>query len=111
MFIIHTHVGKRKKKNPNAKERQLKAEWDALVEKYKSTPKKVPKVVIKQDNSPYIRQTEKIPSLGNGIGNATMPKQKVYTGTCVKGIATMHKSNAVPVFSSEEAVDISKMRR
>jgi hypothetical protein len=35
----------------------------------------------------------------------------VYTGTMVKGIATMHKSNAVPVFSDEEAIDISKMRR
>lgn len=41
----------------------------------------------------------------------TMPEPKVYTGTKVKGIATMHKSNAVPVFSDEEAVDISKMRR
>jgi hypothetical protein len=29
----------------------------------------------------------------------------------VKGIATMHKSNAVPVFSDEQAVDISRMRR
>jgi len=27
------------------------------------------------------------------------------------GIATMHKSNAVPVFNSEEAVAISSMRR
>jgi hypothetical protein len=44
-------------------------------------------------------------------GNATLKPSKVYTGTKVKGIATMHKSNAVPVFSDEEAVDISKMRR
>jgi hypothetical protein len=29
----------------------------------------------------------------------------------VKGIATMHKSNAVPVFTDEQAVDISRMRR
>jgi len=29
----------------------------------------------------------------------------------VKGIATMHKSNAVPVISQQEAEDISKMRR
>jgi hypothetical protein len=35
----------------------------------------------------------------------------VYTGTLVKGIATMHKSNAVPVISKQEAEDISKMRR
>ena len=44
-------------------------------------------------------------------GNATLPAPKVYTGTKVKGIATMHKSNAVPVFSNEQAVDISRMRR
>lgn len=44
-------------------------------------------------------------------GNALLKPSPVYTGTKVKGIATMHKSNAVPVFSDEEAVDISKMRR
>jgi hypothetical protein len=55
--------------------------------------------------------TNHIKSLGDGTGNATMAAPKVYTGTKVKGIATMHKSNAVPVFSDEEAVEISKMRR
>jgi hypothetical protein len=54
--------------------------------------------------------TSHIPSRDTG-GNATMKPAKVYTGTKVKGIATMHKSNAVPVFSDEEAVEISKMRR
>ena len=44
-------------------------------------------------------------------GGSTAPVVKVYTGTKVKGIATMHKSNAVPVFSDEEAVEISRMRR
>ena len=44
--------------------------------------------------------------------NATAKKESpVYTGTLVKGIATMHKSNAVPVISKEEATDISRMRR
>ena len=51
-----------------------------------------------------------IPSRDTG-GTATLAPPKVYTGTKVKGIATMHKSNAVPVFSDEEAVDISRMRR
>ena len=55
--------------------------------------------------------TSHIKSLNSGLGVATLPPPKVYTGTKVKGIATMHKSNAVPVFSDEEAVDISKMRR
>ena len=55
--------------------------------------------------------TAHIKSVDTGAGNATLAPAKVYTGTKVKGIATMHKSNAVPVFSDEEAVDISKMRR
>ncbi len=54
--------------------------------------------------------TSHLKSVDTG-GNATLKPPKVYTGTKVKGIATMHKSNAVPVFSDEEAVDISKMRR
>ena len=55
--------------------------------------------------------TNHIPSLNSGAGVATLAPAKVYTGTKVKGIATMHKSNAVPVFSNEEAIDISRMRR
>ena len=55
--------------------------------------------------------TAHIKSVDTGLGNATLAPAKVYTGTKVKGIATMHKSNAVPVFSDEEAVDIAKMRR
>ena len=54
--------------------------------------------------------TAHIKSVDTG-GNATLKPTKIYTGTMVKGIATMHKSNAVPVFSDEEAIDISKMRR
>ena len=55
--------------------------------------------------------TAHIKSVDTGLGNAVLKPAKQYTGTKVKGIATMHKSNAVPVFSDEEAIDISKMRR
>jgi hypothetical protein len=60
---------------------------------------------------PAERSTAHIKSRGDFTGNATLAPAKIYTGTKVKGIATMHKSNAVPVFSDEEAQDISKMRR
>lgn len=51
-------------------------------------------------------------SLGSWItGPVASKPSPVYTGTKVKGIGTMHKSNAVPIFSDEEAIDISKMRR
>lgn len=52
-----------------------------------------------------------IPSKDTGVGIAAKAADKVYTGNNILGIATMHKSNAVPVFSTEDAVEISKMRR
>jgi hypothetical protein len=50
-------------------------------------------------------------SLDSGKGVALLPEKKTYTGTLIKGIATMHKSNAVPVINDEEAKSISQMRR
>lgn len=43
--------------------------------------------------------------------NTALPEKKTYTGTLIKGIATMHKSNAVPVLNDEEAKDLATMRR
>ena len=34
-----------------------------------------------------------------------------YTGTLIKGIATMHKSNSIPIINKEQAIEISQMRR
>ena len=51
-------------------------------------------------------------SLGLWItGPCSSKPSPVYTGTKVKGIGTMHKSNAVPIFSDDEAKEISSMRR
>lgn len=55
--------------------------------------------------------TKHIPSQGQTTGVASLRPAPVYTGTKIKGIGTMHKSNAVPIFSDEEAVAISQMRR
>ena len=44
-------------------------------------------------------------------GGSTATVHKVYTGNKILGIGTMHKSNAVPIFSDEQAVEISRMRR
>lgn len=48
---------------------------------------------------------------GDGIGVAFGRKENVYTGTLVTGIATMHKSNAVPVINQKQAEEIARMRR
>jgi len=45
------------------------------------------------------------------IGVAFAKKPNAYTGDKLLGIATMHKSNMVPVFSQSDAEEISRMRR
>ena len=100
------------------KARELDASWKellknqglALEEKRRSRAMKAEPLVYKLTGVTDRAGTAHIPSRNTG-GNATLAAPKVYTGTKVKGIATMHKSNAVPVFSDEEAVEISRMRR
>jgi hypothetical protein len=57
------------------------------------------------------RETPYIKSVDTGMIPCTKKSDQEYTGTKVKGIGTMHKSNAVPIFSNDEAIDISTMRR
>jgi hypothetical protein len=53
---------------------------------------------------------QKYPS-GDGIGVTFAKKPNEYTGTLIRGIATMHKSNAVPVINQDQMEEISRMRR
>lgn len=58
------------------------------------------------------RDEPRIPSLDTGHkGAVTVRQTPQYTGDKIVGIGTMHKSNAVPIFSDQEAKDISSMRR
>jgi len=101
------------------KARELDAEWKELLkrqgveqEERRRRRAMVAEPLVYKLETPVGRtNTKHIPSLNTGAGVAILAPAKVYTGTKVKGIATMHKSNAVPVFSDEEAIDISKMRR
>jgi hypothetical protein len=68
-------------------------------------------VYVAPANTPYQRETKQYPSFGDGMGIAPKKESQKYTGTLIKGIATMHKSNAVPVIDQQQAIDISNMRR
>tara|TARA_B100001057_G_scaffold293596_1_gene293695 strand:- start:436 stop:762 length:327 start_codon:yes stop_codon:yes gene_type:complete len=57
------------------------------------------------------RQTYRPPSLDSGDAVAVKKDNQVYTGNSMKGIGTLHKSNAVPIFTDEEAKDQANMRR
>ena len=131
-MTMHLHhpslslAGKRKGKVKfrNAEEarkaRELAADWEKLKAKWDVPAKKEKKVgkifeplhTAYKLTTPVGRETPRYPSRGSADhSGSTAPVEKVYTGTKVLGIATMHKSNAVPVFAAEEAVEISKMRR
>lgn len=100
------------------KARELDSEWKELLkrqgveqeERRQRRAMAAEPLVYKLETPVGRTNTHHIPSRDTG-GTAPLSAPKVYTGTKVKGIATMHKSNAVPVFSDEEAIDISKMRR
>lgn len=127
MHLAHpalTMGGKRKGKFKfkNAAEakkaRELEADWKELKKKWgvEQEEKKRKRALSAESltynlSAPVGRTTSNhIPSLSTP-GGSTSSVQKVYTGTKILGIATMHKSNAVPVFSDEQAVEISRMRR
>ena len=81
-----------------------------LLGNYKSKPKKKFETYVAPKN-PYYRETPSIPSNGNGIGNCYKKENNTYTGTLITGIATMHKSNAVPITNKKQAIDVANMRR
>jgi hypothetical protein len=101
------------------KARQLDAEWRELQAKWgvEAEEKKRKRALAAEPltyslSAPAGRETKRIDSLDTGHKGAVRTKDiPQYTGTKIKGIGTMHKSNAVPIFSDEQAVEISRMRR
>lgn len=83
-------------------------------QKYRAGKMRVPRNGSKKPSiyaEPLRRESPKIPS-GDGIAyTPTKSKPQEYTGTLIKGIGTMHKSNSVPVTNDEDALAIARMRR
>jgi hypothetical protein len=64
--------------------------------------------------TPYVRETKHIPSLKTSdtvCGIAPKPKANVYSGDYITGLATMHKSNIVPVGRGSDPKEFAQMRR
>ena len=90
--------------------------WKRLMEKWDVKPQVRKPTKLDSKPSPttvYRREcnTDHIPSLDTGKAVATKKEVIQYTGDAMIGIGQLHKSNAVPIFSKEDAIDISKMRR
>jgi hypothetical protein len=89
------------------------AEFDKMKPKFSTGPYNAPRKTLSDymPKTPPGRETARIESVDTGWVPCVKVKDNEYTGTKIKGIGTMHKSNAVPVFSDQEAKDISSMRR
>lgn len=111
--------GPRKWASAEAKRKHdvLRESWEAIKRANNVTSERVTRAkdvkgtLTVAFKAPPGREAPRVTSLDTGWTACTTAANQEYTGTKVKGIGTMHKSNAVPIFSDEEAVDISKMRR
>lgn len=114
-MFIHGYIPKVKKRKTTKAKKLQHEEWLLSINsmttnfsKNKSTKvsTKFPSLSI-----PAGRETPKVSSLDTGFVACTKRFQNSYTGDKMKGIGTMHKSNAVPIFTDNEAKEISNMRR
>lgn len=101
------------------KARELDASWKELQKKYELDAEakkrqralKAEPLTYKLSSPPGRSTSNHIPSRNTGDGIASSKPVPQYTGTKMLGIGVMHKSNSVPIFSDEEAVEIATMRR
>ena len=110
--------GKKKWASAEAKQRaeQLDKEWKELLKRQgiEQEERKRKRALTAQPWTtpiPKYRGQDEVRNSVNTGGNAALKPSPVYTGTKILGIGQLHKSNAVPVFSNEEAIDIARMRR
>lgn len=91
-------------------------EWEALLKRHAKPLERgadALKIVVKNKPTSVLQlvKPKKIKSLVTPGGDTAKKPVNVYTGDKMIGISVVHKSCLVPVFSSEEACDLAKMRR
>jgi hypothetical protein len=115
--IIFPKKRKRRKLPNTARLRKIRAEHNAWLKTLgidKRSLRKRWKKLTKESwfpnyttNDSYPPTSDKIP-----VGNSVKKERMQYSGERkLIGIATMHKSNQVPVFEEQDAKDIANMRR
>lgn len=109
----------RKKRKPTKAEAAAEVAFAAMDDKWKNAPKFAfrshPVEPARRRTDEEIRADLFQPStmkVGKADVGSTAPRKSImYTGNEMLGIGAMHKSNEVPVFSKEAAVEIARMRR
>ncbi len=130
MGLIYVKTSSKRKKKKTKAELQAEKEFKAIEAKWAATPKfggkygtdakhkKLASNLAKKGQTPTGRTVQTFSAVDLKPlpgklhqGSTALPKQKVYTGDKVLGVAVMHKSHLAPVFSQQEAEEIAKMRR
>lgn len=78
---------------------------------YKYNHGQVTPRVLPREPELYRKPEQIIPSRHSTSFCPTAPVSRTYTGDVVTGVATMHKSNAVPIINDQQAKDCASMRR
>ena len=110
----------KRKKTLTRNEREALDSYQAFQRKWDAMPKfaRVP-IVAKPSTAIPVLTTppgrssgKEHKSVDTGHSGGTKPVHGLrYTGTKIMGVAVMHKSNLVPVYKGEDAIDIARMRR
>jgi len=107
-----------KKKHSKTKlELEAEASFQRMQDRWDRVPKfagkfKVNAETVKVNAPVTLTKVERSPSTTKYVpGGCTKKDPPIYTGSNVLGVATLHKSNSVPVFSQQEAIEIATMRR
>lgn len=111
-----TSTKKRKQKGMTARDKQAKVEHDKWLRKMGVHPEQLAKreKVAVNKIPDYKKDSRSLPTSDRICGNGTKKEGNTYSGERqLLGVATMHKSNMVPIFADkkEDAKDIAQMRR
>jgi hypothetical protein len=111
-FFTTTRV--RKQKSKVSKTQASHNAWVAKMTKGKTADKKLLDKfsLVEYTDNMRVDRSNYVSAGMSGSASSAKPEAKVYSGEMkLLGIATMHKSNMVPVFAKQDAEDIAKMRR
>ena len=114
-MIIHGNIPKSKKRKVSKTQKHQYEEWllsiNSMSTNFSRNKSTKFSKTIPMFNIPAGRESPKIASLDTGFVTCAKRFGNSYTGEKIKGIGTMHKSNAVPIFTDNEAKEIASMRR
>lgn len=118
-WMTTTNYKKRKQKGRTKKDIEAQKYHDKWLRKMGAHPDQISESKKKNAGSSILSVPD-YRSSGNSVptsdvipGGSTAPQERqIYSGERrLLGVATMHKSNMVPVFDRDDAKDIAQMRR